>query len=75
MSRYIGVIRNVATGEVYAVVNPDTDDELDNTRLLLLKRGATAPLQMVKVPREEYGRVMTMDQLAKLVKKMDESNK
>jgi hypothetical protein len=68
MSDFIGVIRSATTGEIYAVVNPDDDSELDNPRFLLLKRiGATDAVEMIRVPRGDYMGAMTTEQLKQLV--------
>jgi hypothetical protein len=36
---FIGVIIGANSGQIYAVINPDDDSELDNPRLLLLQGG------------------------------------
>jgi hypothetical protein len=69
-SEFIGVIREATTGEIRAVINPDSDEQLDNPRLLLLKAGTGEPLEMVKVPRGDYMGAMTTAQLAELVSKI-----
>jgi hypothetical protein len=38
--KYIGVIIGANTGQIYAVINPDDDSELDNPRLLMLQASA-----------------------------------
>jgi hypothetical protein len=68
MSEFIGVVRDVETGAVLMVINPDDDSELDNPRWLLLKAtGRTSAMEMVKVPRGEYMGAMTTEQLATLI--------
>jgi hypothetical protein len=71
MSNFIGVIRNAETKEIYAVVNPDQDHELDNPRWMLLKReGVSEAIELIKVPRGEYMGAMSMGQLAELVDRL-----
>lgn len=73
-SELVGVIRNAQTGEIYAVVNPDEDHELDNTRWLLIKRiGDTAPVEMIKVTRSDYMTAMTPEALAELCDRVSQS--
>lgn len=68
MSDFIGVIRNAGTGQIYAVINPDDDAELDNPRLLLLKAvGRSEAIEMVRVPRDEYMKTTTREELEALV--------
>lgn len=66
-SEFIGVIRGAGSGMVYAIVNPDADAELDNPRLLLLRGTEAEPMEMIKVPREEYMKAGSMDEVAALV--------
>lgn len=66
-SKFIGVIREALTGTIMAVVNPDSDAELDNPRLLLLKGAGPEAMQMVKVPRGAYEGALSMDDVARLV--------
>lgn len=74
MSRYIGVVRSAVTGHIYAVINPDDDSELNNTRWLLIKmKGITDAVEMVTVPRSDYMNAMTLDQLAALVERVKSS--
>ena len=71
-SNFIGVIRNALTGEIYAVVNPDGDHELDDPKMLLLKRvGVTEAVEMVKVPRAQFEQARSMDAVDEIVKKSD----
>jgi hypothetical protein len=73
-SEFVGVIRNAQTGEIYAVVNPDEDSELDNTRWLLLKRiGDTAPVEMIKVIRSDYMTAMSNEELSELCDRISQS--
>jgi hypothetical protein len=73
-SEFVGVIRNAQTGEIYAVVNPDEDSELDNTRWLLLKRiGDTAPVEMIKVTRSDYMTAMSNEELSELCDRISQS--
>lgn len=69
-SNFVGVVRDVETGGVIAVINPDDDSELDNPRWLLFRPGKTAAIELVRVPRGEYTEAMTMEQLAALVERM-----
>jgi hypothetical protein len=69
-SKYIGVIRDTETGEIFSVINPDNDSELDNPRWLLLRVTETRSMQMVRVPRGDYMGAMTTAQLAALVDKL-----
>lgn len=41
-SQFIGVIVGANSGNIYAVISPDDDRELDNPRLLLLQASAPA---------------------------------
>lgn len=69
MSKFIGVIRNVETRQIYAVINPDNDSELDNPRWLLLKiRGKTEAIELIKVSRDEYMGAKSVEQLAERLK-------
>jgi hypothetical protein len=68
MSNFIGAVRGVTTGQIYMVINPDSDAELDNPRHLQMQ--ADEPVEMVKVPRGEYVGLMTLDQLAELVERL-----
>jgi hypothetical protein len=70
MSKFIGVIRGVASGHIYAVINPDSDAELDNERLLLMRGPGDELVMMVKVPRGEYTKAMTPEQLTELVERI-----
>lgn len=65
-AKFIGVIRSATTGDILAVINPDDDSELDNPRWLLL-RTVTDVIEMVKVPRGDYNKALSMDDVAKLV--------
>ena len=65
-SEFIGVIRDAETKDILAVINPDNDVELDNPRWLLI-RIATAAIELIKIPRNEYMGALTMEQLSKLV--------
>jgi hypothetical protein len=71
MSHFIGVIRNAETKEIYAVINPGSDYELDNPRWLLLKReGPAEAIELIRVPRGDYMGAMTLAQLSELVERM-----
>jgi hypothetical protein len=72
MSDFIGVIRNVETKEVYAVINPGFDHELDNPRWWLLKRaeGPAEAIELIRVPRGDYMNAMTTDQLHELLERL-----
>jgi hypothetical protein len=71
MSDFIGVVRSATTGEIFAVINPDDDSELNNPRWLLIKRiGATDAVELIKVPRGDYMGAMTTEQLAELVQRL-----
>jgi len=65
---YIGVIVAANSNTPVAVINPSDDSELDNPRLLLIQ-GTGEPLMMVKIPRGEYMGLLSMDQVAEIVKK------
>jgi hypothetical protein len=71
-SEFIGVIRSTTTGKVYAVINPDEDQELYNPRWLLIKGETTQPIQIVLVPRAEYMAAGTLDDLARLVERIEQ---
>lgn len=70
MSAFIGVIVGGETGQIYAVVNPDDDAELDNPRLLLLRVAGGEPMRMVRVPRGDYMGALSMEDVAKLVERL-----
>lgn len=73
MSEFIGVIRDAATGDILAIINPDDDAQLDNPRLLQIRRAEGPSVnEMIKVPRGEYTRAMTADQLIALVERLRE---
>lgn len=63
---YIGVIISANSRTIVAVINPDDDKELDNPRLLLIQ-GTREPLMMVKVPRGDYDKALSMEDVARLV--------
>jgi len=68
-SKSIGVIRGTDSGNIFAIVNPDEDEELDNPRLLLLRHtsGYNEPLVMIKLEREQYMRCTTQEEVWTLV--------
>lgn len=70
MNTLVGVVCGAATGQVYAVINPDDDSELDNPRWLLIKITAEMrePLKLVKLPLAEYMACTHSDQVQALVR-------
>lgn len=68
-SQFIGMIIGTTTRQVYAVLNPDDDSELDNPRHLLLQNEEKEPVKMVKVDRADYGDCTTPDDLGLLINK------
>jgi hypothetical protein len=72
MSEFIGVIRNAETKEIYAVINPGSDSELDNPRWLLLKKteGPAEAIELIKVPRGDYMGAMSTAQLSELLERL-----
>lgn len=50
-AQFIGAIVGSVTGNVYAIINPDDDSELDNPRHLLLQSGT--PSRFERVVEEE----------------------
>ena len=65
---HVGVVCGAATGQVYAVINPDDDSELDNPRWLLLKIEAAQrePMTLARVPLAEYMSCTHPDQVQAL---------
>jgi len=65
----IGVIRGAETGHIYAIVNPDDDSELDNPQLMLLRHttGYNEALVMIKLPRDQYMKCLSQEDLWTLV--------
>lgn len=70
MSDFIGAVVSATTGQVYAIVNPTFDSELDNPRFLLIRGAETDALTMVKIPRGDYMGALTLDDVAALVAKL-----
>jgi len=66
-SRYVGVIVGGDSGEIYAVINPDTDRQLNNPRFWLLQNSYGEPTKLVKVPRDDY---MKAESLADLLRQI-----
>lgn len=68
-SQFIGAIVGSVTGNVYAIINPDEDSELDNPRHLLLQAGTEdrEPMLMVRIARGDYMGALSMDDVAALV--------
>lgn len=67
-SKFIGCIISADTGELYAVINPDNDYELDNPRWLLMRGLATDAIRLIKVPREQYEAHTSMDPVMEIVR-------
>ncbi len=66
-SRYIGIVAGEHTGRVYSVINPETDEELDNPNHLDITVEKPEPLRMIKVGRigtENFG---SFDGLASVI--------
>lgn len=71
MSEFIGAISSVSTGRVYAVVNSDDDKKLDNPRLLnLVISGDDGPFVMTKIPRAAYNAMLSPNDVAEIVGKL-----
>jgi hypothetical protein len=66
-SHYIGVIVGGDSGEIYAVINPDTDRQLFNPRFWLLQNSYGEPVKLVRVLREDY---MAADSIADLLREV-----
>jgi hypothetical protein len=69
MSEFIGVVRSMQSGTILAVINPDSDDELDDPRWLLI-RGLKEPISLVLVPREEYMNARSMAEIERIVERI-----
>ena len=67
LSQYIGLIVGTTTRSVYAVVNPEHNDELDNPKHLLLRNELREPVQMVKVERGAMEACMTPEDVETLI--------
>lgn len=61
MSNFVGVI--VRDGAIVALIIPDKDSELDNPNFNPMG-------EMVKVPREEYEAMTSMEELAAYIEQM-----
>ena len=62
-SQYIGLIVGTTTRRVYAVLNPDKDEDLDNPRHLLLQNEEKEPIRMEKIDRGAYEICMTPEEV------------
>jgi hypothetical protein len=72
-SQFIGVIRSALTGKIYGVVNPDEDEELDSPNWLLvrgLEKGEADVIEMVKLPRKDYGNAKDMLEVFDLIQRL-----
>lgn len=65
MNTFVGLVCGALTGKVYAVINPDEDEELDNPRWLLIKieQGQREPILLVKIELETYMSYTHPDQI------------
>jgi hypothetical protein len=66
----VGMVCGAATGQVYAIINPDDDSELYNPRWLLLKIAIEnrEALTMVQIPLTDYMACTHPDQVQILAK-------
>jgi hypothetical protein len=72
MAKRIGLICGALTGHVFAVINPDEDEELDDPRWLLMQIDSERrePLLMLRVDREEYMACTHHDQVQKVANRL-----
>lgn len=56
MAENVGLVCGAITGKVYAIINPDEDEELDNPRWLLIQviRDEREPILLLRVGMAEY---------------------
>jgi len=67
-SEFVGVIIGANSKNIFHVVDPKDDAELDDKRLLLGAVTKYEPLRMVKVPRANYeGAVRTPHDLQRMI--------
>lgn len=53
-SEFIGCVVGTRTQRVWRYVNPRTDDELDDPRLVVAALPKFEPVRMVKIPRRSW---------------------
>lgn len=72
MAENVGLICGAITGNIYAIINPDDDSELDNPRWLLIQVGVQSadgppperePVMMVRMPMTNYMACNSHDQV------------
>lgn len=69
MAENVGLICGAITGNIYAIINPDDDSELDNPRWLLIQVGVQSdaperePVMMVRMPMASYMACNSHDQV------------
>lgn len=73
MAENVGLICGAITGNIYAIINPDDDSELDNPRWLLIQVGVQSadgeppperePVMMVRMPMAGYMACNSHDQV------------
>ena len=61
-SNYIGVVAGAITNRPYLIFDPDSDDELDNPRLLDSQNENNEPVKMIKIDREAFMACLTIEQ-------------
>ncbi len=68
-SKFIGLILGIRSRRVYGVINPDSDEELDNPKHLLwqVEPKLREPVTMAKVERGAYEVSMTLEDVNTLV--------
>lgn len=70
MADYIGLVCGATTGQIFAIINPDEDSELDNPRWLLIQiaEAQREPLTMLKMEMTEYMNCTSHDEVQTLAR-------
>ena len=73
-SQYVGIIMGSTSGKIYAVVNPDSDRELDDPKFLLMRSDLVEPVEMQRVQRSEYMKLRSIHEVAALVRRKEHTD-
>jgi hypothetical protein len=67
LSAHIGLIVGVQSRQVYSVINPEYEEDLDNPNYLQLQNEQGEGVAMIKVDRGAYDACMSADDVLALV--------
>ena len=66
-SNFIVIIRGANTGHIYAIINPDSDEELDSDWYKDPTHVGIESVQLFKVPRDKLDSCISIDDLQKYI--------